>query len=247
MGGMVPGLESPIDVIKTCAAEGADGVLVTPGILEQAIDEIGELAVMLRLDGGVTTIGPEAPARLTCEVEDALAMGADCVAVHATLGAGYEAHELEKVGRVASQGRRWGVPVVAQILSDKMLVNHLDFTGQGSAELPPNIAQDISMACRVGVEFGADLIVTRYCGQVEAFRTIAASTSRPILVAGGPMRDSSMESCLHLIDEVLEAGAAGVLFGRNIWQRPDPAAALRAVCALVHDDATVEEALEISR
>jgi len=247
ISGMAPGLERPVDLVKTCAAEGADGVLVTPGVLEQCVDEISELAVLLRLDGGVTSIGPRGPMRLVCEMENALAMGVDGVVVSATLGSDYEGHELEKVGRMAARGRRWGVPVVAEILSEKMRPNHLDFTGQGSAELPPEIAQDVSMACRVGVELGADLIQTRYCGDVEAFRTIAAATGRPILVSGGPMRDPSMESCLRLIDDVLEAGAAGVVFGRNIWQRPDPAAALRAVCALVHDDATVEEALELSR
>lgn len=246
-GGMVPGLENPVDLVKTCAAEGADGILITPGILEQAIEEVGNLAVLLRLDGAVTTIGSEGPLRLVCEMEEAVAMGADSVVVNATIGAAYEGFELEKLGRIATQGRRWGVPVIAGMLSQKMLANHLDFTGAGSAELPADIALDVSMACRVGTELGADAIKTRYTGDVETFRTIAAATNRPVYVAGGPMRDSSLQACLELIDEVLEAGAAGVIFGRNIWQRPDPAAALRAVCALVHDDATIEEALEISR
>ena len=247
IGGMVPGLENPLDIVKTCAAEGADGILVTPGILEQSIEEVGDLAILLRVDGAVTTIGPKGPMRLFCEMEEAVALGADCVVLNATIGSDHEGVELEKVGRMASQGRRWGVPVVAEILSQKMLANHLDFTGQGSAQLPSDVAQDVSMACRLGVELGADVIKTRYCGDVETFRTIAAATTRPILVAGGPLRDSGLDSCLSLIDEALEAGAAGVIFGRNIWQQPDPAAALRAVCALVHDDATVEEALEMSR
>ncbi|MBI1357337.1 MAG: hypothetical protein GC160_23595 [Acidobacteria bacterium] len=246
-GGMVPGLENPVDVVKMCANEGADAVLVTPGVLEQAVDEIGDLAVLLRLDGGATTIGPAAPMRVFCSMEDALAMGADAVVLNATIGAIHEGFELEKVGRIASEGRRWGLPVVAEILSQRMLGNHMDFTGEGKEMLPSDIAQDVSMACRLGVELGADAIKTRYCGDIDAFRRIASCTTRPILVAGGPKRSSSLESTLRLVEEVLEAGAAGVIFGRNIWQQPDPAGALRAVSALVHDDATVEEALEMSR
>ena len=247
MGGMVPGLENPIDLVKTCAAERADGILVTPGILEQSLDEISDLAVLLRLDGTVTSIGADGPMRVYCEMEEAVALGADCVVVTATIGAAYESIELEKLGRLASQGRRWGVPVVAQMLSSTMLPNQRDFTGNGNAELPSDIAFDVSMACRVGTEVGADAILTRYCGDVGAFRTIVSATRRPILVAGGPRRGSSLEETLRSIDEALEAGAAGVIFGRHIWQQSDPAAALRAVCALVHDDATIEEALEIGR
>jgi fructose-bisphosphate aldolase/2-amino-3,7-dideoxy-D-threo-hept-6-ulosonate synthase len=95
----------------------------------------------------------------------------------------------------------------------------------------------------VGVELGADAIKTRYSGDVESFRDVVVSTSRPILVAGGPRRETSLEATLRVVDEVLQAGAAGVVFGRNVWQQPDPAEALRALCAMIHDDATVEEAL----
>jgi DhnA family fructose-bisphosphate aldolase class Ia len=66
-----------------------------------------------------------------------------------------------------------------------------------------------------------------------------------VLVAGGPRRDSTVESMLRLVEEVLEAGASGVVFGRLIWQQADPLSALKAVCAMVQDDATFDEALEI--
>ncbi len=245
---MVPGLEDPVEVIKLCAAEGADGIVVTPGILEQAVDEIGGLAVLLRLDGAVTSIGPAGRMRALCGIEDALAMGADGVVLSVTIGGLHEGVELEKLGRATAEARRWGVPVIADMFSERMLANHMDLTGEGDAPLPSDMAPDVSMACRLGSELGADVIRTRYCGDVEAFRTIAAATRRPILIAGGPLRQSdSLASCLRLIDEVLEAGAAGVVFGRQIWQQPDPAGALRAVCAVVQDDATIEEALDLAR
>jgi DhnA family fructose-bisphosphate aldolase class Ia len=60
------------------------------------------------------------------------------------------------------------------------------------------------------------------------------------------MRGSDLVSTLRLADESMRTGAAGVVFGRTIWQQPDPAEALRAVCAIVHEDASVEEALNVS-
>lgn len=241
--GMVRGLENPLAVVKTVARAGADGILVTPGVLESVADEVGSLAILLRIDGCVSPHG-SGPMRLFSGIEDAVAMGVDAVVMNATIGAPYESEELQKVGSIATEGRRWGMPVVAEILSQRMMANHMDMTGAGKETLPSDIGDDVSMACRFGVELGADAIKTRYSGDIESFRKVVACTDRPILVAGGPMRDSTLHSTLSLVDEVLQAGAGGVIFGRNIWQQPDPAEALRALCAMVHEDATIEEALE---
>ncbi len=244
--GVVPGLENPLEVVKICASTGADGVLVTPGVLEQVHGALGNLAVLLRIDGCLTTAGPQGPMLLHCDIKQALALGADAVVVNATVGAPYEAEELEKVGRTAADGREWGLPVIAEMLSARMMANHMDMAGTGAELLPEDIGRDVSLAARVGAELGADAIKTRYSGDRESFRRIVAATGRPILIAGGPMRDSSPASTLHLVNEVLEAGAAGVIFGRNVWQHPDPAEVLRAICAMVHDDATVDEALKLA-
>jgi DhnA family fructose-bisphosphate aldolase class Ia len=244
--GVVPGLENAPEIVATCDRGGADAILITPGMLELCAEQIGELGVILRIDGGVTTAGPGGPMRIFCEVEQAVALGADAVVLNATVGAPFESMELEKVGRISSDGRRWGVPVLAEVLSQRMMSNHMDFRGDGEAVLPEDIARDVAMCCRLGAELGADAIKTRYPGDVDAFRRIVASSGRPVLVAGGPLRNPTLEATLNLVNDVLEAGAAGVIFGRQIWQQSDPAAALRAVCAKVHEDATVNEALDLT-
>jgi DhnA family fructose-bisphosphate aldolase class Ia len=244
--GVAPGLENAPEIVGMCDRVGADAVLITPGMLELCAEQIGNLGVVLRIDGGVTTAGPGGPMRVFCEVDQAVAMGVDAIVLNATVGAPYECVELEKVGRVSSEGRRWGVPVVAEVLSQRMLSNHMDFRGDGEATLPEDIARDVAMCCRLGAELGADAIKTRYPGDIDSFRRIVAWTGRPILVAGGPLRNPTLEATLNLVNDVLEAGASGVIFGRQIWQQSDPAAALRAVCAMVHEDATVNEALDLT-
>lgn len=243
--GVVRGLENPLEVVKTAARCGADGVLITPGVLEQVVDEIADLAVLLRIDGCVSSLG-DGPMLPFAGVEDAVALGVDAVVLNATLGAPHESAELAKIGRIATDGRRWGVPVVAEVLSQRMMANHMDMSGSGEEVLPDDIGSDVAMACRIGAELGADAIKTRYSGDIDQFRAALNACGRPVLVAGGPMRDSSLRSTLRLIDEVLQAGASGVIFGRNIWQHEDPDKALRAVSAMVHEDATVEEALELT-
>ncbi len=231
--GAVRGLESPAELVKQLAPAGADAILVTPGILQQVCEHVGDLAILLRIDGCVSSLSG-GPMRQFVQVEQALAMGADAVVMNATLGAEFEGEELEKVGCVASESRDWGMPVVAEILSQGMMSNHMDMSGQGVATLPAGIADDITLACRIGAELGSDVIKTRYSGNVQEFRKSVDACGVPVLVAGGPRRSAGLEGTLETVTEVLAAGASGVIFGRQIWQHTDPAEAVAAVSALVH-------------
>ncbi len=245
VAGPLPGIEDPVALIKLIALSDADAVLLTPGILEQVAAELGHLAVILRIDG-CTSVQGEGPMRQFTSVAHAAQLGADAVIVNATVGGPQESVELRKLGRVAEEARHWGMPVVAEMLSAGMLANHLDFTGKGTAALPANVADDIALASRIGAELGADIIKTRYSGEEESFRRIVASTGRPVMVAGGPMRDSSLRSLLEMADHSLSAGAEGVIFGRNVWQHPHPDAVLAALAAMVHDAASVTDALAVA-
>ena len=241
--GAVRGLERPADLVKQVASAGADAILVTPGILEQVCEHVGDLAILLRIDGCATPLVP-GPMKLFVDIKQAVAMGVDAVVMNATLGAPFEAEELEKVGTIASQGRTWGMPVVAEILSERMMANHMDMSGQGEAALPANIAEDITLACRIGAELGSDLIKSRYSGDVKEFRRSVDACGRPVLVAGGPRRGGGLAGTLETVSEILEAGASGVIFGRQIFQHTDPVEAVGAVSALIHGSAGMRDAAE---
>jgi DhnA family fructose-bisphosphate aldolase class Ia len=245
VAGPVPGIEDPVGLIKRIALSDADAVLLTPGLLEQVAGELGQLAVILRIDGA-TSAQKGGPMRQFTSVAHAVEMGADAVIVNATIFGEHEGAELLKLGQVAEEARRWGMPLVAEMLSARMMANHLDFTGKGAALLPENVADDILVASRIGAEMGADIIKTRYSGDQESFRDIVTSTGRPVMVAGGPLRDASLRALLEMVDQCLSAGAEGVIFGRNVWQHPEPEAVLAALAAMVHDAASVEEALAVT-
>jgi DhnA family fructose-bisphosphate aldolase class Ia len=244
VAGPLRGIQNPVALVKEIAQSGADAVLVTPGILEQVAGELGQLAVILRIDGAVTAAQGGAM-RQFVSVAHAAELGVDAVIVNATVGGVQESAELLKLGQVAEEARRWGLPLVAEMLSTRMMANHLDFTGQGTAVLPSDVAADIALAARVGAEMGADIIKTRYSGDEASFRDIVNATGRPVMVAGGPLRDSSLQALLEMVDQCLSAGAEGVIFGRNIWQHPEPASVLAALTAMVHEGASVEQALSL--
>lgn len=244
VAGPLKGIEDPLALTKLIALSDADAVLLTAGVLEQVAPELGQLAVVLRVDGCTSAQGGGAM-RQFVSVAHAAELGADAIIVNATIGGPQEGVELRKLGRVAEEARRWGMPLIAEMLSARMLANHLDFTGKGSARLPENVADDIALAARIGAEMGADIIKTRYSGDEESFRKIVAATGRPVMIAGGPLRDASLRSLLEMVDGALSAGAEGVIFGRSVWQHPRPEAVLAGLAAMVHDAASVEDALAL--
>jgi class I fructose-bisphosphate aldolase len=50
---------------------------------------------------------------------------------------------------------------------------------------------------------------------------------------------------LELVQGSVEAGGAGVAMGRNVFQAADPVKMVRAISAVVHRGAGVDEAMEI--
>jgi len=110
-------------------------------------------------------------------------------------------------------------------------------------ELEKRDARYLSLACRVSAEIGAHLVKTYYC---DGFSKVVDGCPVPIVVAGGPKLDSE-QAALELTHHAIEEGAKGIDMGRNIWQSEHPVAMLRALRAIVHEDATVREALEVFR
>ena len=66
----------------------------------------------------------------------------------------------------------------------------------------------------------------------------------PVVMAGGPQVDTELE-VFQFVHDGIQKGAIGVNLGRNVWQNEYPIAMIRAIRAIVHDDATPEQAQEI--
>jgi DhnA family fructose-bisphosphate aldolase class Ia len=72
----------------------------------------------------------------------------------------------------------------------------------------------------MAVELGADAVKTDYTGDPVSMRAVVEDCPIPILVLGGT-RQGSDEDALEVVRGAVRAGAAGVFFGRNVFQAPD--------------------------
>ncbi len=228
-----PALVDPARVLDAVIAGGADAILTTPGILKRFASRLKSAGVILRVDGGNTQLGENAGAyRLLYSVEEALQWGADAVACMGFPGSPFEQETLENLAALAGQCHTWGVPVMAEMVPGGFSNVHL-YT-----------PENIRLAVRVGIELGADFVKTAYTGSKESFRSVIEHAYRPVLVLGGGKVDDA-RAFFTMVREALDAGAAGVAVGRNIWGHEHPRAMVAALNSLIHEKAAPDEALDI--
>lgn len=235
--GWIEGLEDPGAVIDTVIEAGADGIMTSFGVVKRYRDRlIGRIPTILRLDGGPSLFREDWLAytewSLLHSVEDALRLGVDGVVVMAFVGIPVELETYRIVARVASE-------CLAANLS--LLVEALPCPSERIPD--PKAPEAMAAAARLGFEHGADFIKTYYTGDPAGFRRVVENCPVPVLIAGGPRMDTVAAS-LEVVAGALEAGAAGAVFGRNIWQNPNPAGMVRAFNQIIHHRLTVAEAMQ---
>lgn len=222
--GPAPGLERPREVVAEVVAGGADAVMTTFGMARAVADLVGRAGLVLALDseGPVSRYG----------VEAALRLGADAVELKAAPDDGVQ---LADVRELAARADRWALPFLVEMLAASWEVALEE--GEHSVEL-------VRRAARVGAEAGADLLKLHYAGPAASYRRVVEEAYVPVLVMGGPPLKSPLE-VLRLAEEAMSAGAAGVVFGRNVVTSPDPSAMVAALVEVVHTGASATDAVRL--
>jgi DhnA family fructose-bisphosphate aldolase class Ia len=232
--GMMDGLENPGEAIRQVRRGGADAILTSYGVSKQFVDEIGDMGLILRVDGGLSSLAQQrGPLHLTYSVQDALRLGADAVGVMGMPGSRFESQMLPYLSELISQCAEWNMPVMAEMLP-------------GGFENPADLwtPENIGHACRIGAELGVDFVKTAYSGDVGSFRKIVDQVYVPLVVLGGT-KSEEPRSLLQVVYDAIQAGASGVAVGRNICQYRDPERMAMAIAAIIHHGATVDTALQM--
>lgn len=230
--GTIKGLENMSEMVDKIAMGGANAVLMHSGMVGAGHRQSGiDIGLIIHLSGA-TNLSPHPNRKvLVCSVERALKMGADGVSIHINIGAEEEPEMLQDAHKVVEASREWGVPLIAMMYPRG---------GKISNENDPEV---VNIAVRAGAELGADIVKTNYTGDIDSFKYIVSSVHIPVIIAGGPKMDTIPE-LLQMVYDSIQAGSAGVAFGRNVFQADDPIKLVKAIAKIVHDNYTVEEVLK---
>jgi class I fructose-bisphosphate aldolase len=200
------------------------------GLAEKYFHEwAGDVPLILKLNGK-TAIPSDAQSfsALTGSVEDAVRLGAEAVGYTVYVGSPAQDRDFEQFRRIREDADRLGMPVIVWAYPRGEAV-----AKKGGKES----LYAIDYAARVALELGADVVKVNYPVASEkdkdspapyntlnlspdaSFRKVVESAGRALVLVSGGEKVGDDE-LLSKVRSSMHAGATGIIFGRNLWQRP---------------------------
>ena len=102
-------------------------------------------------------------------------------------------------------------------------------------------ARYFGLATRIAAEIGAHYVKSYFIE--DGFERVVAGCPVPIVIAGGKKLPEG--EALDMAFRAVDQGAAGVDMGRNIFQSDSPVAMIQAVGAVVHNNTSAADALQM--
>jgi len=204
----------------------ADTLMLTRGILRSCVDDHTETPIVLRVSGGNSVLEDDlSNETIITSVEECIRMNAAGMAMSLFIGSDHQHQTIANLGKLVDEAERYGIPVLAVTAVGKEMVRDQRYLG---------------LATRIAAEMGAHIVKTYLC---ENFEKVVAGCPVPIVVAGG--KKLSEREALQLTYDSIAAGASGVDMGRNIFQSDSPVGMIKAVRAVVHENASVDDAYAV--
>lgn len=223
--GPVRGLENMQETVKNVVNGGADAVLVHKGIAKHV--DTHNIGLIIHVSAS-TKLGSKPNLKVgVCTLEEAVRLGADAVSAHINIGSEEEEKMLEFLGSLSEHCDSFGIPLLAMMYP------------RGPNIKNENEFEVVSHVARIGAELGADIVKTVYTGDQESFRRVVRGCPVPVVVAGGPRMKTDLD-VLELAENSIKSGAAGLSFGRNVFQHEKPEAMCKALSAIVHEGASAQ-------
>ncbi|ASP99627.1 class I fructose-bisphosphate aldolase (plasmid) [Sinorhizobium meliloti] len=243
------GLENMETVVKALTAAAPDAIQMNYGQADLLQDLPGKdkPALVMRIDMG----NPYNRIRhrdmwavLQNEAEPligALAMDAACVVVNLFMlpdEPDLFRQCVQNIARVRADCDKYRMPLMIEPLVMQPVTEHGGYMVDGDAD-------KIVTLTRLAREMGADIVKADPTTDADEFHRVVEAARCPVLVRGGGKED--LRSVLDKSAALMKQGAMGMVYGRNIYQHSNPKAVVRALMAIVHDNASGEEAFALYR
>lgn len=222
--GSTSGLER-LDLLLPKLAPYVDCFMGTRGAIRTCVAPETAKSIALRVTSGSSMVQDDLSHEVVAvDIEDAIRMNADCMAVQTFIGADGQLSSIDNLSRVINAGMRYSIPTLGVCAVGKDMARTDKF---------------FKLATRIIAEMGVQIVKTYDC---ENFEEVVAACPVPIVVAGG--KKLAEQDALKLAYNVMSKGAHGVDMGRNIFQSEHPIEMAQAVAKIVHEKFNDKEAWE---
>jgi fructose-bisphosphate aldolase, class I len=243
--GFLAGIENLDKAVRTVVAAAPDAIQLTVGQAHylQSLPGKEKPALVLRTDVA-NVYGSQLPRALfsrmiEAPVEQALRLDATCVVVNLFRIPG-EPEVTDQcilnILRIKPECDRYGMPLMIEPLVFQPNAKAGGYMVDGDLE-------KILPLVRQAVELGADIIKADPTDDVSLYHRVVEISGRiPVLVRGGGKAPDA--EILSRTEALMQQGAAGIVYGRNIIQHANPAGMTRALMAVVHEGASAAAAAQ---
>ncbi len=222
-----PSATDPRYIIRLAIEGGFNGIAVQIGLAEKLYwDYAGEVPLILKLNGK-TDIPPDGDALspLLASVAEAVRLGADAVGYTLYVGTPAAERDFDQLRQVRAAAHDLGMPLIVWAYPRGSAID---------AKGGKDSFYAVDYAARTASELGADVVKVNFphpdkragvaaayddeFTSQQAIDAVVRSANRTLLLVSGGERASD-EAMLEKAREAMEAGATGLIFGRNVWQR----------------------------
>ena len=241
------GLEDMPEVIDKLVAAGPDAIQLNYGQSDLLQDRPGrdKPALVMRIDMGNpynATLHRVMWAQLQNEhdpVLPAVQRDAACVVVNLFMLPNEPdlfRQCVQNIARVRADCDRYGMPLMIEPLV-------MQSPAPGSRYMVDGDAEKIVTLVRLAREMGADIVKADPTADPAQFHRVVQAARCPVLVRGGGREE--LQQVFARSRVLLDQGAVGMVYGRNVYQHGNPSAVVRALMAMIHDGASAEAAWSI--
>ncbi|HDK26690.1 MAG TPA: fructose-bisphosphate aldolase [Candidatus Atribacteria bacterium] len=229
--GVLPGIEDIDKRLKQIVEGRPDVITMHKGIAMKCYSKFADSGIPFLLKCSSFSPYQKNYDVMVSDVEEAIQLGADGVSVGVILGGDRQPEMLHNLGLISKQAQIYGMPLVAHIYPrGEYIKNELT-------------VKNVSYAVRVAAELGVDIAKIHYTGTKETFRPVIASTPCKVVIAGGKV-GNEIKDLFQMTRDAIDVGAFGIAYGRAVWQYQDPAKMIKALKLIIHEDASVKEAMK---
>ncbi|MEK7476577.1 MAG: aldolase [Candidatus Coatesbacteria bacterium] len=240
---MLRGLEEMKTIIPSIISAGADAIHLTPGTAHILQEVAGRTKPALVLRADSTNVYGPRPSTPYCRligdaVDEGLRFDAACIIVNLLDlpdQPGLKAECIDNINKLRSECDRTAMPLMVMPLPMKL--------GSAGGYVADNALDRLIPLARMAAELGADVIESDPPEHLSDFHKVVKAAGVPVLARGGSKVPD--DELMKRTQEVVKQGASGIVYGRNVIQHADPRKMTVALLALIHANASPEQALKI--
>jgi len=210
---------NPLRIAEIAKEGGARGLILHVGAAKLVKRFYKKLPVIVKITGR-SSLTPTVVQELVTTVDEALMIGADGIAITVYVGATMEHWMLRSLAKVKIDCARKGLPLFAFMyprVKDKKTTD----------------VNSVRYAARLGAELGVDVVKTYYTGSRKSFEKVVRDCFIPVLCAGG-IKTKKEDEFLDIVKDVMNAGASGMVVGRNVWMRSNATEMVRKIKEIIY-------------